>query len=100
VHTTLSLSLSLSHTLSLSLTVKICCLFVCTGRVINVSSAKGRAPVPSCSVYGLTKYAVENFSDILRLEMLKFGVKVVIIEPGNFGGVTGMLSKKSVSFYM
>lgn len=67
------------------------------GRVINVTSAKGRICLPSNSVYGATKYAIESFSDVLRLEMRKFGVEVVIIEPGDFGGTTGMLSAKTVS---
>lgn len=62
------------------------------GRVINNTSVKGRLSLPRISVYGITKYGGENFSDCLRLEMRKFGVKVVIVEPGEFGGVTGILS--------
>ncbi|KAL3877401.1 hypothetical protein ACJMK2_035112 [Sinanodonta woodiana] len=68
------------------------------GRVVNVTSAKGKLSLPSCSVYGISKYGGETFSDCLRLEMRKFGVKVVIIEPGNFGGATGMLSSKTLSW--
>ncbi len=34
----------------------------------------------------MSKYSVEAVSDTLRHEMIKWGVKVVIIEPGNFGG--------------
>ena len=70
-----------------------------TGRVVNVTSAKGRICLPSNAVYGAAKYAVEAFSDCLRLEMKKFGVQVVIVEPGDYGGTTGMLSKKTVSTY-
>ena len=68
-----------------------------SGRVINVTSAKGKLCLPLNAVYGAAKYAVEAFSDVLRLEMKKFGVKVVIVEPGDFGGTTGMLSSKTVS---
>ncbi|XP_052780443.1 D-beta-hydroxybutyrate dehydrogenase, mitochondrial-like isoform X2 [Mya arenaria] len=68
----------------------------CKGRVINVTSAKGRISLPSNAVYGATKYAIEAFSDVLRLEMRKFGVRVIIVEPGDFGGTTGMLSPKSL----
>lgn len=68
------------------------------GRVVNVTSAKGRISLPCNSVYGATKYAVEAFSDVLRLEMFKFGVKVVIVEPGDFGGTTGMLSAKTLKW--
>jgi 3-hydroxybutyrate dehydrogenase len=47
-------------------------------------------------VYAITKYGGEAFSDILRLEMRKFGVKVIIVEPGNFSGITGILSPENV----
>lgn len=63
---------------------------------MNVTSAKGRICLPSNAVYGTTKYAIEAFSDCLRLEMKKFGVHVAIVEPGDYGGTTGMLSKKTV----
>ncbi|KAK6170638.1 hypothetical protein SNE40_018988 [Patella caerulea] len=65
------------------------------GRIINTTSA----PIfpPSQSACAFTKNAVEAFSDCLRLEMRQFGVKVSIIEPGNFYGSTGMLGEKSVS---
>ncbi|XP_069123441.1 D-beta-hydroxybutyrate dehydrogenase, mitochondrial-like [Argopecten irradians] len=66
------------------------------GRIVNVTSVQGRLPMPSHSVYGITKFGGENFSDALRLEMIKFGVKVSLIEPGNFGGATGMLNEASL----
>ncbi|XP_046351850.1 D-beta-hydroxybutyrate dehydrogenase, mitochondrial-like [Haliotis rufescens] len=67
------------------------------GRVINVSSAKGQLAAPNNSVYGVTKFGLESLSDVLRLEMSQFGVKVVVVEPGNFGGATGMLSKPTLT---
>lgn len=66
------------------------------GRIINTTSVKGRICLPKNCAYGITKYGGEAFSDILRLEMRQFGVKVVVIEPGNFGGATGMLNPQSV----
>ena len=36
--------------------------------------------------YNVSKYGVEAISDTLRHELNKWGVKVVIIEPGNYGG--------------
>jgi 3-hydroxybutyrate dehydrogenase len=48
----------------------------------------GRIGVPFHAAYGITKYGSETFSDILRLEMRKFGVKVIVVEPGNFAGIT------------
>lgn len=64
---------------------------------MNVTSVRGRCVFPVASAYSMAKYAGEAFSDGLRLEMRKFGVKVVVVEPGNFGGATGMLNEKSVS---
>ena len=68
----------------------------CPGRIVIVSSAQGRLAVPSNSAYAITKYGLECFSDILRLELQCFGVKVVVVEPGNFGGSTGMLNPLAV----
>ncbi|XP_046352507.2 D-beta-hydroxybutyrate dehydrogenase, mitochondrial-like [Haliotis rufescens] len=67
------------------------------GRVVNVTSVKGRFALPSNAAYSMTKWAGENFSDTLRLEMKKFGVKVIIMEPGHFGGATGCLNKEGVA---
>ena len=46
---------------------------------------------PFIGAYAMTKHAGEVFSDVLRLEMRKWGVGVSIIEPGNFGGATGII---------
>jgi NAD(P)-dependent dehydrogenase (short-subunit alcohol dehydrogenase family) len=52
------------------------------GRVINISSIGGRITAPSIGVYQASKYALESFSDALRMETRSQGVTVVIIEPG------------------
>lgn len=66
------------------------------GRVLNTTSVKGRVCLPKNSAYIITKYGGEAFSDVLRMEMLKFGVRVIVIEPGNYGGATGMLNEQSL----
>jgi NAD(P)-dependent dehydrogenase (short-subunit alcohol dehydrogenase family) len=53
-----------------------------SGRIINISSVTGRTTFPGMGVYGATKYAVEALSDALRQEVVGFGIKVIIIEPG------------------
>uniref|UniRef100_K7G8W9 Retinol dehydrogenase 16 n=1 Tax=Pelodiscus sinensis TaxID=13735 RepID=K7G8W9_PELSI len=53
------------------------------GRVVNVASVMGRLSVFGGG-YCPSKYGVEAFSDSLRREMLPFGVKVCMIEPGYF----------------
>lgn len=54
------------------------------GRIVNVSSILGRIPQPLSGAYCITKFGIEAFSDVLRLEMKQFNVKVSIIQPGNF----------------
>ncbi|XP_056418451.1 retinol dehydrogenase 7-like isoform X2 [Hyla sarda] len=53
------------------------------GRVVNVASIAGRIAVCGGG-YCISKYGVEAFSDSLRREISRFGVKVSIIEPGCF----------------
>uniref|UniRef100_A0A8C3SVC9 Retinol dehydrogenase 16 n=1 Tax=Chelydra serpentina TaxID=8475 RepID=A0A8C3SVC9_CHESE len=53
------------------------------GRVVNVASIMGRLSFFGGG-YCPSKYGVEAFSDSLRREMLPFGVKVCMIEPGYF----------------
>jgi len=55
------------------------------GRIINVTSVKGRLALPYNSAYTMTKFGLEAFSTILRMEVAKWGIKVSIIEPSNFG---------------
>ena len=51
-------------------------------RVVNICSIAGFIAPPSASAYCASKYALESFSDCLRREMLPWGLKVSIIEPG------------------
>src|SRR3954447_14480094 len=53
-----------------------------SGRIINVSSIGGKFYEPFGAWYHATKFAVEGFSDSLRLELRPFGIRVVLIEPG------------------
>jgi NAD(P)-dependent dehydrogenase (short-subunit alcohol dehydrogenase family) len=52
------------------------------GTVINVSSIGGRIAFPLHGPYGMSKFALEAMSEVLRLELAHFGVKVVIVAPG------------------
>jgi len=53
-----------------------------SGRIINISSIGGKFYEPFGAWYHATKFAVEGFSDCLRMELKPFGIQVVIIEPG------------------
>lgn len=54
------------------------------GRIINISSISGRFGFPAMSAYSASKYAVEGFSESLRLEMLPYGVHVSLVEPASY----------------
>jgi len=54
------------------------------GRIINISSISGLIGFPGLSPYVSSKYALEGYSESLRLELKEFGVDVVLIEPGSF----------------
>jgi short-subunit dehydrogenase len=53
-----------------------------SGLIINTSSMGGKMYSPLGAWYHATKHAVEGFSDCLRLEVVDFGIKVVVLEPG------------------
>jgi short-subunit dehydrogenase len=69
-----------------------------SGRIVNISSMGGKMYTPLGAWYHATKHAVEGFSDCLRLETKKFGIDVVVVEPGlirtNFSSVVGQQLKK------
>ena len=52
------------------------------GRIINMSSVSGRISLPLMGPYCSSKFALEAISDALRLELVSFGIRVVLIEPG------------------
>ena len=53
-----------------------------SGTIINITSMGGKLHTPFGAWYHGTKFALEGFSDSLRLETKPFGIDVVIIEPG------------------
>lgn len=54
------------------------------GRVINIGSVAGFASGTMFGPYGMTKHAMEAFTDSLAAELGKFKISVSVIEPGNF----------------
>jgi short-subunit dehydrogenase len=54
------------------------------GHIINISSLGGIVGLPYSGFYSASKFALEGFSEALRLETWRFGIRVVLIEPGDF----------------
>lgn len=54
------------------------------GLVMNVSSTAGRCALPFFGVYHASKFALEGYTQALRLELAAAGVDAVIVEPGPF----------------
>ncbi len=52
------------------------------GTIVNLSSMGGRLVFPGGGAYHASKYAVEALSDALRMEVRRFGIDVIVIEPG------------------
>jgi NAD(P)-dependent dehydrogenase (short-subunit alcohol dehydrogenase family) len=53
-----------------------------SGRVINISSLSGLIATPPSAHYCASKHALEGYSQAMRLEVAKFGIRVVLVEPG------------------
>jgi short-subunit dehydrogenase len=54
------------------------------GTIINFSSIGGLMGLPFQSFYSAGKFAIEGFSEALRMEVKKFNIKIVVINPGDF----------------
>jgi NAD(P)-dependent dehydrogenase (short-subunit alcohol dehydrogenase family) len=53
------------------------------GTIVNVSSVAGRVSTPLLGAYCASKFALEAFTDSLRVEARPFGIRVVSVEPGS-----------------
>lgn len=53
-----------------------------SGCIINIASILGRISIPGFGWYAASKHAVEALSETLRGEVMKFGIRVVVIAPG------------------
>jgi len=59
------------------------------GRITTIGSVAGIGAPPPVSAYSMSKHAIEAFGDTLAGEMEPQGVKVSIIEPGNYNSDLG-----------
>ncbi|MBQ7622133.1 MAG: SDR family oxidoreductase [Bacteroidales bacterium] len=54
------------------------------GKIICFSSIGGLMGLPFQGLYSASKFAIEGYCEALRMEVRSFGIKVVVIEPGDF----------------
>jgi short-subunit dehydrogenase len=61
-----------------------------SGVIVNVSSLGGLFGLPFQGFYSASKFALEGFTESLRYEVTPFGIRVVLVEPGDVKtGFTG-----------
>ena len=60
------------------------------GKIINLSSIGGLMGLPYQGFYSASKFAIEGFTEALAAEVMRFGIRVCMVEPGDFAtGFTG-----------
>ncbi len=63
------------------------------GHIICISSIGGLMGLPYQGMYSASKFAIEGYCEALRLEVRQFGIKVTVINPGDF--FTGFTAQRS-----
>jgi len=64
-------------------------LLASRGRVTNIGSLSGTVSPRDLGVYSMTKHAIEAYTDSLALQLEPAGVRVSVIEPGNYNTEIG-----------
>jgi NAD(P)-dependent dehydrogenase (short-subunit alcohol dehydrogenase family) len=54
-----------------------------SGYIVNIGSIGGLVAIPYQGLYSASKFALEGLTESLRLEVARFGVRVILIEPGD-----------------
>ena len=54
------------------------------GVIVNVGSVAGRVGVPYSGLYAASKHAVEAITEAMHFELAHLGIRVAIVEPGQF----------------
>jgi NAD(P)-dependent dehydrogenase (short-subunit alcohol dehydrogenase family) len=55
-----------------------------SGIIINISSISGLIGLPFHGLYCASKFAIEGLTEALGVEVKPFGIRVVLLEPGDF----------------
>jgi NAD(P)-dependent dehydrogenase (short-subunit alcohol dehydrogenase family) len=74
-----------------------------TGAIVQMSSMGGRFTFAGVGAYSATKFALEGWSEALAKEVGRFGIRVLIVEPGafrtSFNGPGALLVSKPIPAY-
>jgi NAD(P)-dependent dehydrogenase (short-subunit alcohol dehydrogenase family) len=62
-----------------------------SGAIVQISSMGGQVTAPGYSAYCAAKFALEGLSEAVAAEVVPFGVRMLIVEPGSFR--TGLLGR-------
>jgi NAD(P)-dependent dehydrogenase (short-subunit alcohol dehydrogenase family) len=65
------------------------------GTIINIGSLAGIIGLPFAGMYSASKFALEGLSESLRFETRPFGIRVVLVEPGDFR--TNMVNSRRIA---
>ncbi len=52
------------------------------GDIVNIGSTSGLEPVPTTAAYSASKHALDGFSESLRMELERTGIRVMQVLPG------------------
>jgi len=63
------------------------------GHIICISSIGGLMGLPYQGMYSASKFAIEGYCEAIRLEVRQFGIKVTVVNPGDF--FTGFTAARS-----
>ena len=60
------------------------------GAIVNVGSVAGKVGVPYSGLYAASKHAVEAITEAMHFELAQLGIRVAVVEPGQFAtGLSG-----------
>ena len=60
------------------------------GSIVNVGSVAGKVGVPYSGLYAASKHAVEAITEAMHFELAHLGIRVAVVEPGQFAtGLSG-----------
>ena len=66
------------------------------GLICNIGSVSGIMPTPFSGAYSASKAALHSLTDVLRLELKPFGIRVITVQPGAIASEFGRHAETSL----